>query len=167
MKTHTFSNSDPFYFHEPVLITVQSDAVCPPWCGAYTMIFIDQWLEIRWVSHAWHQQLDQKKQTNSISVSLFLIKTEKLWDWYVNNEVLFVPGAHCSAVSRGPTVQWNENGSMHLSKPRRSLRQWESLSRNLPSSILLRPLPDIYLAVRQERQCKSNPPPINYLLFPL
>lgn len=32
-----------------------------------------------------------------------------------------------------------------------------------PSSILLQAAPDIYLAVRQERQCKSNPPPINYL----
>ncbi len=32
-----------------------------------------------------------------------------------------------------------------------------------PSSILHQAAPDIYLAVRQERQCKSNPPPINYL----
>lgn len=56
---------------------------------------------------------------------------------------------------------------MHLSKPRRGLGRWESLSRILPSlvpsSILLQAAPDIYLAVRQERQCKSNPPPINYL----
>lgn len=31
-----------------------------------------------------------------------------------------------------------------------------------PYSILLQATPDIYLAMRQERQCKSNPPPINY-----
>lgn len=86
-----------------------------------------------------------------------------------SSEVGGVPGAHSSAISGGPTVQWNEKGSMHLSKPRRGLRQWESLSRILPSllpppsSILHQASPDIYLAVRQERQCKSNPPPINYL----
>ena len=79
-----------------------------------------------------------------------------------------VPGALSSAMSGGPTVQWNENGSVHLSKPWRGLRQWESLSRILLSplpSILLQAAPEIYLAVRQERQCKSNPPPINYLFY--
>lgn len=44
-----------------------------------------------------------------------------------------VPGARSSAMSGGPTVQWNEKGSVHLSKPKRGLRRWESLSRILPS----------------------------------
>lgn len=76
-----------------------------------------------------------------------------------------VPGALSSAMSRGPTVHCNENSSLHLSKPTRGLRQWKSLSRVLPSlrPSILRATTEIYLAVRQERQCKSNPPPINYL----
>lgn len=59
----------------------------------------------------------------------------------------------------------NENSSLHLSKPTRGLRQWKSLSRALPSlrPSILRATTEIYLAMRQERQCKSNPPPINYL----
>lgn len=81
----------------------------------------------------------------------------------VSSKVGGVPRAHSSAMSGSPTVQWNEKGSVHLSKPRRGLRQWESLSRILPSSILLQAAPDIYLVVRQEHEYKSNPPSINYL----